>query len=235
MLERVGARVGGVHNTEKTRWSAARAEGVVEKALSGGRGIRCWDENEMSRTVEAKVLQQKKTVALARWLLGKQLVRRWPDGREEARAIVETEAYHGEDDRACHARAGRTRRTEVMYRAGGVWYVYLCYGIHEMLNLVVGPEGFPAAILIRGVSGASGPGRVTKQLGIGRGLNGTSALEIRPGDPGCGALWLEDHGVRVAARDVIATPRIGVDYAGPGWVEKPWRFVWQARSGRAAS
>ena len=75
--------------------------------------------------IETKALQAKKTVALARWLLGKHLVRRFPDGREEARMIVETEAYDGERDLACHARAGRTKRTEVMDAAGGIWYVYL--------------------------------------------------------------------------------------------------------------
>src|SRR5689334_14974349 len=116
----------------------------------------------MSSTVEAKVLREKKVIALARWLLGKHLVRRFPDGRTEARMIVEVEAYNGEADQACHARAGRTRRTAPLYAAGGIWYVYLCYGIHEMLNLVVGPENWPAALLIRGVEGAIGPGRVTK-------------------------------------------------------------------------
>src|SRR5690349_4356733 len=125
----------------------------------------------MSPIVEAKLLQSKKTVALARWLLGKHLVRRLPDGRVDGRMIVETEAYHGESDQACHARAGRTGRTDVMYGPGGVWYVYLCYGIHEMLNLVVGPADWPAAILIRGVEGAVGPGRVTKTLAIDRKLN----------------------------------------------------------------
>jgi DNA-3-methyladenine glycosylase len=178
----------------------------------------------MRPIVEAKVLQQKKTVALARWLLGKHLVRRWPDGREDARLIVETEAYTGEHDQACHARAGRTARTDVMYGAGGVWYVYLCYGIHEMLNLVVGPEDWPAAILIRGVEGAVGPGRVTKALGIDRKLNRASATDENSG------LWLEDRGVRVPAPLITRTPRIGVDYAGPIWSMKHWRFTFDPRA-----
>src|ERR1035437_4999498 len=105
----------------------------------------------MGRIIKAKELRAKKTVTLARWLLGKHLVRQFPRGCVEARLITEVEAYHGERDLACHARAGRTRRTDVMYAAGGVWYVYLCYGMHEMLNLVVGPRGWPAAVLIRGV------------------------------------------------------------------------------------
>jgi DNA-3-methyladenine glycosylase len=174
--------------------------------------------------VEAKVLQTKKTVAIARWLLGKHLVRKYPDGRVEARMIVETEAYHGESDQACHARAGRTARTDVLYGPGGVWYVYLCYGIHEMLNLVVGPKDWPAAILIRGVEGAIGPGRVTKTLAIDRKLNRASATSEEHG------LWIEDRGVRIPRRLVSVTPRIGVDYAGPIWSMKHWRFTFDPKA-----
>ena len=177
----------------------------------------------MRPIVEAQVLQQKKTVALARWLLGKHLVRRFADDRVEARMITETEAYHGEADLACHARAGRTARTDVMYGPGGVWYVYLCYGIHEMLNLVVGPEDWPAAILIRGVEGAVGPGRLTKTLGIGRALNRAPAVEAS-------GLWIEDRGLRIPANVIFATPRIGVDYAGNVWSAKLWRFTFDPRA-----
>lgn len=172
----------------------------------------------MRQPVEVKTLQRKNTVALARGLLGKHLVRQHADGREDARLIIETEAYHGESDQACHARAGRTKRTEVMYGPGGVWYVYLCYGIHEMLNLVVGPPGWPAAILIRGVAGAIGPGRVTKALAIDRRLNAQPAVAAS-------GLWIEDRGVCVPRRFVQATPRIGIDYAGPIWSMKHWRFT----------
>lgn len=173
----------------------------------------------MGGIIKAKAVETKNTVAQARWLLGKHLVRRHADGRTEARMIVETEAYDGEHDLACHAKAGRTKRTEVMYAPGGVWYVYLCYGIHEMLNLVVGPKDWPAAVLVRGVEGSIGPGRVTKALGIGRVLNATSALDETAG------LWVEDRGVKVPPGAVTATPRIGVDYAGLEWAGKPWRFV----------
>lgn len=176
----------------------------------------------MRARIEGKVLQHKKTVALARWLLGKHLVRRFHDGRVDARMIVETEAYNGEHDLACHARAGRTARTDVMYSAGGVWYVYLCYGIHEMLNLVVGPEHWPAAILIRGVEGAIGPGRVTKALAIDRRLNRAPATEES-------GLWIEDRGVRVPVALIKKSPRVGVDYAGPIWSLKPWRFIFDPR------
>ena len=172
----------------------------------------------MPGPIQAKVFQRKNTVAVARALIGQMLVRRHADGRVTRHTITETEAYCGEADLACHARAGRTARTEVMYRAGGVWYVYLCYGIHEMLNLVTGPEGFPAAVLIRGVADASGPGRLTKRLQIGRALNGLAATDVESG------LWIEE-GERVPRERIQVTARVGVDFAGPEWAGKPWRFV----------
>src|SRR5262245_35662797 len=105
-----------------------------------------------------------------------------------------------------------------MYSASGVWYVYLCYGIHEMLNLVTGPKDRPAAVLIRGVEGLTGPGRLTKGLQITRALNGT------PAAPSSG-LWIENRGFTVRRRDIRVTARIGVGYAGEIWSQKPWRFV----------
>ncbi len=174
----------------------------------------------MSRIVKANPLRAKRTVALARWLLGKHLVRRHADGSMDARRITEVEACDGERDRACHARMGRTARNAVMYEPGGIWYVYLCYGRHEMLNLVVGPRDWPAAILIRGVEGASGPGRVTKTLAIDRTLNAGLATARSTG------LWIEDRGERVSRRHIRATPRVGIDYAGPIWSKRPWRFIY---------
>ncbi len=180
----------------------------------------------MGRMIDAEELQARGTVALARWLLGKHLVRRHADGRIEARRILETEAYDGERDLACHARAGRTKRTEVMYAAGGVWYVYLCYGVHEMLNLVVGPRDWPAAVLIRAVEGLIGPGRVTRALGIDRRLNGAAACGTASG------LWIEDCGPSERPRGaVLAGPRVGVAYAGPVWAAKRWRFQVRERAG----
>ncbi len=166
-------------------------------------------------------------MAVARRLLGKYLVRATPHG-PVAHMITEVEAYHSERDRACHASRGRTARSETLYAAGGVWYVYLCYGVHEMLNLVTGPRDFPAAVLIRGLDGISGPGRVTRALGIDRRLNGAAA------SPASG-LWLEDRGFRVSPDAVAATPRIGIDYAGPVWAKKPWRFVLRASGRRPAA
>jgi DNA-3-methyladenine glycosylase len=171
----------------------------------------------MARVMKAKEFHAKNTVALARGLLGQVLVRTFPDGRQERHVITEVEAYHGEGDRASHASRGRTPRTKPMFGPGGVWYVYLCYGVHEMLNLVTGPRDFPAAILIRGVASLAGPGRVTKALGIDRRLNGT------PAAPASG-LHLETGSGRVPRRLVRAAARIGVDYAGPVWSRKPWRF-----------
>ncbi|RXK56956.1 DNA-3-methyladenine glycosylase [Oleiharenicola lentus] len=170
----------------------------------------------MPRVIMPAEFQGRNTVVLARWLLGKMLVRT-NAGERELHLITEVEAYHGEADLACHASKGRTARTEVMYQAGGCWYVYLCYGLHEMLNLVTGPAGHPAAVLIRGLAQVNGPGRLTKRLGIDRRLNGASAV------PASG-LHLEDHGIKLTRTQLSRGPRIGVDYAGPVWSAKPWRF-----------
>ena len=179
-------------------------------------GLRAVNPTPVDRVIPRQNWLKPGAVALARSLLGKVLVRTTPMGRE-TRVILETEAYVGTEDRACHASKGRTARTEVMFGEGGQWYVYLCYGIHEMLNLVVGPADFPAAVLIRGVEGAIGPGRLTKQLGIDRRLN------AKPATPPTG-LHLEDHGIIVPRARIVAGPRVGVDYAGPVWAAKPWRF-----------
>lgn len=129
--------------------------------------------------------------------------------------ITETEAYRGEEDLACHARKGRTPRTETMYQAGGILYVYLVYGIHWMLNIVTGRSEIPQAILIRGVKGIEGPGRLTKSLGIDKSYNGEElATSSR--------IWLKHTN---ASPRYKTTPRIGIDYAGKLWKDKPWRFI----------
>ncbi|MFH1497995.1 MAG: DNA-3-methyladenine glycosylase [Verrucomicrobiota bacterium] len=146
------------------------------------------------------------------------LVVRLADGRLERRRIVEAEAYDGPCDLACHASKGRTARTGVMFGPAGTWYVYLCYGVHEMLNLVTGPVDYPAAILIRGVEGAVGPGRLTRALGLDRSFNAMPARR-RSG------LWVEDDGWTLpVGQTITAGPRVGVAYAGPEWSAKPWRF-----------
>ena len=146
-------------------------------------------------------------------LIGRILVRRFPDGRELRARITETEAYFRETDPACHARFGRTKRSEVLYRPAGTVYVYLCYGIHWMLNLVTGPADDPQAVLIRGVEGVSGPGRVTKFLSVDGSLNDTRLGE---------ALALEDDGVRLP---VVRDRRVGINYASEEDRARLWRFL----------
>lgn len=152
---------------------------------------------------------------LAPKLLGKILCRQI-DGEVVRVRITETECYFGEEDTACHASKGKTTRTSVMYRAGGCAYVYLCYGIHYMLNVVTGAEGHPEAVLIRGIEGADGPGKVTKTLYIDKVLN---AEDLTTSD----RLWIEDDGVPPSA--FSTSPRVGINYAAPADREKPWRFI----------
>lgn len=173
----------------------------------------------MSRAWKAKDVAVCDTPAVARRLIGAVLAVRRADGRIERRRIVETEAYDGPLDRACHASRGRTARTATMFGPPLHWYVYLCYGMHEMLNLVTGPVDYPAAVLIRGVEGAIGPGRLTRALGIDRRFNGQPAGRAT-------GLWIEDGPVAPEGSAIVAGPRVGIDYAGAEWAEKPWRFQW---------
>jgi DNA-3-methyladenine glycosylase len=147
-------------------------------------------------------------------LISKILVLRHDDGNINRFRITETEAYRGEEDRACHASRGRTARTEVMYSTGGKLYIYLVYGMHWMLNIVTGEINEPQAVLIRGLENYSGPGRVTKALGINKSLNGADLTDSDK-------IWLEDSGL---ASDIRTSPRIGIDYAGEYWKSKPWRY-----------
>ncbi len=139
--------------------------------------------------------------------------------------ITETEAYGGEDDRASHARHGRTARNAPMFAAPGTLYVYFTYGMHWMANIACGKEGVPSAVLIRGAGEICGPARLTKFLAIDKALNG-KPLGVEAG------LWVEDRGD--APENIRQTPRIGVDYAG-AWAKKLWRFVREAnREGETA-
>ncbi len=157
---------------------------------------------------------QSEAPAAAEALVGKILVRRLADGREIRARITETEAYYTEADTACHAHKGRTKRTEVLYHRAGTVYVYLCYGIHWMLNLVTGGEDSPQAVLIRGVEGVSGPGRVTKYLGIDGTMN-----NVMLGD----ALRLEDDGF--VPEKIEKTGRVGIGYASEEDQARLWRFL----------
>ncbi len=148
-------------------------------------------------------------------LLGKKLVRRYDNGHTESFLITETEAYRGEEDLACHASRGKTARTTPMYMAGGVLYIYLIYGMYWMMNIVTGKENEPQAVLIRGIEGYDGPGKLTRRLGIDKSFN-TEDLTTSS------RIWVEETGLQPAFR---TTPRIGVDYAGEPWKNKPWRYL----------
>lgn len=150
---------------------------------------------------------------VAKDLVGKCLVFETPEGQKALR-ISETEAYCGEADTACHAHKGRTKRTEVMYMAGGTVYIYLCYGIHWLLNIVTGEEEDPQAVLIRACAEANGPGKLTKRLGITGAQNRTSVLT--------GPLWIGDDGFACETR---AEKRVGIGYASQEDQDRLWRFV----------
>ncbi|HEU0122302.1 MAG TPA: DNA-3-methyladenine glycosylase [Bryobacteraceae bacterium] len=148
------------------------------------------------------------TVTVARDLLGKMLVR-----GATAAPIVEVEAYLGSDDRAAHASRGVTPRTRVIFGPPGRAYVYLIYGMHECLNIVAEPDGTAGCVLIRGVAGVSGPGRLTRAFGISRVQNGVPVFV-----PG-GEIEVRDTGLRPA--EIQVTPRIGIRHCAD-W---PLRFV----------
>jgi DNA-3-methyladenine glycosylase len=138
------------------------------------------------------------------------------DGQSHSRIITETEAYIGAHDLASHAFKGRTKRNEAMFGHPGTFYIYFVYGLHWMLNVVTGPVGFPAAVLIRGVEGIVGPARLTKALGITGKLNGKLASKET-------GVWFSE-GPRLARKHIMRSARIGVDYAGEEWSSKPYRF-----------
>lgn len=168
-----------------------------------------------------KILQKKffdrSVLKVALELLGKYLVRRNSRGKTVEYMITEVEAYDSEKDLACHASKGRTERNETMYGPARYWYVYLCYGMYYMLNIVTGKKNYPSAILIRELSKMKGPGIITRELSIKKELNGKIA------SPKSG-LWIEDRGIRISKKDIVQTQRIGVEYAGK-WAKKPYRFV----------
>ena len=158
---------------------------------------------------------ERDAVTAARELAGCRVARRMPDGSLRVLTITETEAYCGEEDTACHAHRGRTKRTEMLYMAGGRFYIYLCYGIHWLLNTVTGPQDAPQGVLIRACRGFEGPGKLTKQLEITGALNGADI-----GD--CPELWIEDEGRDVR---IVTAPRVGIAYASPEDQARQWRFM----------
>lgn len=183
-------------------------------------------------TVLPREFYNRPTLTVARELLGARLVRVL-DGVKLVGLITETEAYIGEKDLGCHAKAGRTPRTQVMYGAPGHAYVYFTYGNHWMLNAVTEREGFPAAVLIRAIQPVEGvevmqtrrggrdtfgPGKLCQAMGIGKGENGVDLTE-----PGSG-LWIE-AGVSVPDSLVTKSARVGLNSVPEPWKSKPWRFL----------
>ena len=148
-------------------------------------------------------------------LIGKILVHRLPDGTELRERITETEAYRGEEDKACHASKGRTGRSEMLYRESGVIYVYLCYGTNYMMNVITGEKEHPQGVLFRAGEFHKGPGRLTKALQITKALNGQCIVR----NP---EIWIEDDGTFCSWH---TEKRVGIDYAGEIWKNKPWRWV----------
>lgn len=146
---------------------------------------------------------RRDATVLAPELVGKILVRKTVDGKLLRYRITETEAYCGANDTACHASKGKTHRSEMLWHDGGTIYVYLCYGIHWMMNIISGFKGDPQGVLIRCCENAEGPGKLTKALGIDGSFNGRDILD-------CDDLWLEDDGAKV---DIILDKRVGISYA----------------------
>lgn len=185
-------------------------------------------------TLSERFYLSKDVVKLSQKLLGKVLVTHI-DGQKVAGRIVETEAYKGPTDKASHAYGSRcTERTKTMFEAGGISYIYLCYGIHHLFNVVTAPKGIPHAVLIRALeplegvktmgkrrnmtelkSLSSGPGKLSKALGLSREFDAVSLQSS--------TLWIEDRGLNPKSNEVVATARVGIDYAEEH-KDLPWRF-----------
>jgi DNA-3-methyladenine glycosylase len=148
-------------------------------------------------------------------LLGKYIVRRFDNGLIKKYKIIETEAYRGEEDLACHASKGRTPRTEVMYQKGGLVYVYFIYGMYWMLNFVTGIENEPQAVLIRAMEGFNGPGKLTKELALDKSFYGEDLSTSN-------RIWLAEN---LNSTSIKTAPRVGINYAGDYWKAQEWRFI----------
>tara|TARA_B110000196_G_scaffold153315_1_gene132016 strand:+ start:2346 stop:2876 length:531 start_codon:yes stop_codon:yes gene_type:complete len=167
-----------------------------------------------------KAFFDRPTLDVARDLIGKQLCRRLESGKIIRARICGTEAYDGFEDRASHASKGATTRNVVMFGPPGRAYIYLCYGVHWLFNITTREKGYPAAVLIRAVEGVAGPGRLTKHFQISSSFNDQLLTRV-------GGLWVEDVDGEVSPTRIVATPRVGVNYAGAEWAAMPWRFVWE--------
>lgn len=187
----------------------------------------------MPQPLSKTYFENDDVVFLAKDLIGKQLTTHI-NGVITSGIITETEAYAGQGDKACHAHLGRfTKRTKVMYESGGIAYVYLCYGIHHLFNIVTNTKGNADAILVRAIEPTlgidimqerrgkskvdktltSGPGNISKALGISKSHNTQSVTSDN--------IWIDDIGYKPS--NIKETTRIGIDYAGED-AELPWRF-----------
>ena len=195
-------------------------------------------EMNTATRLSPKFYQSTDVLQIARDLLGKVLVTNF-DGQHTAGRITETEAYRAPDDRACHASGNRrTPRTEVMFGEGGGAYVFLCYGIHYLFNVVTAPVGLAHAVLVRAIEPlegvdimrdrrggktpslvqlTTGPGSLSQALGITTQWTGQLLTEARS------PIWIEDRGEVISSEDIAVGKRIGVDYAGE-CADWPWRF-----------
>ncbi len=181
----------------------------------------------MSTRLPIDFYQSTDVLNISKALLGKVLVSNFA-GQRCSGIIVETEAYRAPDDKACHAHLNRfTKRTSVMFKPGGHAYIYLCYGIHHLFNIVTAPEGVAHVVLIRAIEPlenvelmlkrrgkdqlrpqlTAGPGVMSKALGITKAHTGTDMT--MPDSP----IWIEDHGIRILPEQIIESPRVGIDYA----------------------
>jgi DNA-3-methyladenine glycosylase len=194
---------------------------------------------QKTQIIPLSYYQHDDVVGVAKDLLGKVIFSKSTDGLITAGIITETEAYAGANDRASHAYQNRrTKRTEVMFHDGGVAYVYLCYGMHHLLNIVTSSKDTPHAVLIRAIHPligidimqerrkgktplASGPGLVCQALGIDKSHNGISLISD--------ILWIENQNIKVNSKEILTTPRIGVDYAKEDAL-LPYRFLLENRT-----
>lgn len=148
-------------------------------------------------------------------LVGKLIMRKLDDGTVLSVRITETEAYRGEEDTGCHASKGRTPRTELLYGRSGIIYIYLCYGMHWLMNVITGEEGVPQGVLFRAAEIYDGPAKLTKNIKIDKSFNGESIVTNE-------RIWIEDDGFKP---NIITKPRVGIDYATPEYRDKLWRFI----------
>ncbi|MDE7137402.1 MAG: DNA-3-methyladenine glycosylase [Ruminococcus sp.] len=148
-------------------------------------------------------------------LVGKILVRRLTDGTFIRERIAETEVYRGEEDKACHASKGKTERTKILYGESGMIYIYLCYGIHWLMNIVTGEKNNPQCVLIRAGEVHNGPAKFTKYMQIDGNFNNCKIC----GNPD---IWIEDDGFRP---EIKTASRVGIDFAGDYWKNIEWRFI----------